>query len=79
MSRSYKKTPYISHTNAETDKPYKQQEHRRERRKVKHIIASIDDFDDVSFPEKQMYGDQSNAPKDGKHYYVNPTKKDLRK
>ena len=32
MSRSYKKTPYISHTKAESDKPYKEQEHRRERR-----------------------------------------------
>lgn len=79
MSRSYKKTPYSSHTKAESDKPYKEQEHRRERRKVKHIITSAHDYDDVIFPDKKDYGDEWNAPKDGKHYYQNPTGKDLRK
>lgn len=40
MSRSRRKTPIIGMTTAESDKPFKQAEHRRERRAVKAVVKA---------------------------------------
>ena len=69
MSRSRKKTPRTGHTMAESDKPFKVQEHKRERRTVKHHLTKSDDYDSMVLPDKERFGNAWNAPKDGKHYW----------
>ena len=68
MSRSYKRTAITGHTMAESDKPYKIQEHKRERARVRTALNSCDDFDELSLPDPKEFGNEYNAPKDGKQY-----------
>jgi hypothetical protein len=53
---------------AESDKPYKVQEHRRERARVRTSLNSIDDFDELLLPDSKEFGNEYNAPKDGRQY-----------
>jgi len=69
VSRSRKKTPIISHTKADSDKPFKVQEHKRERRTVKHHLTKTGDYDSMVLSDKERFGNEWNAPKDGKHYW----------
>ena len=68
MSRSYKRNAITGHTMAESDKPYKIQEHKRERARVRTALNSCDDFDELSLPDPKEFGNEYNAPKDGKQY-----------
>ena len=68
MSRSRKKTPISGHTKAPSDKPFKIQEHKRERRVVKHRLTSAVDYDNMVLPDKENFGNAWNSPKDGKHW-----------
>lgn len=79
MSRSRKKTPIISHTTADSDKPFKVQEHKRERRTVKHHLTKDQDYDSMVLPDKERFGNEWNAPKDGKCWRDNPKDKWMRK
>lgn len=79
MSRSRKKTPIISHTKADSDKPFKVQEHKRERRVVKHILTSAVDHDSMVLPDQERFGNEWNAPKDGKSWTDRPKDKWMRK
>lgn len=79
MSRSRKKTPIISHTKAESDKPFKVQEHKRERRVVKHHLTKSDDYDNMVLPDEELFGNEWNAPKDGKCWIKKPKDKWMRK
>lgn len=79
MSRSRKKTPIIGHTKADSDKPFKVQEHKRERRVVKHILTSAIDHDNMVLPDKEQYGNDWESPKDGKCWRDNPKDKWMRK
>lgn len=74
MSRSRRKTPIIPHTLAESDKPFKQQEHQRERSAVRDALRT----DQEVLPHPKQFGDEWSAPKDGKQYYPKD-KKALRK
>jgi hypothetical protein len=65
MSRSRRKTPIIGMTTAISDKPFKVDEHRRERRSARAVLASGLDADDRRM-HAQKYGDPWKAPKDGK-------------
>jgi hypothetical protein len=64
MSRSHRKTPKIGITTAESDKPYKEREHRRERRTVRSALHSTLDGDDRRLNRKH-YGDDRHSEKDG--------------
>ena len=64
-----KKTSIISHTKADSDKPFKVQEHKRERRTVKHHLTKTGDYDSMVLSDKERFGNECNAPKDGKHYW----------
>lgn len=65
MSRSRKKTPVCGFTGAESDKPFKEAEHRRERRKAKVALASGREV-----PHPKEFGDEWNSAKDGKEYVL---------
>lgn len=71
MTNSFKKVPVCGHTCAESDKSYKVQEHRRERRYVRQLLNFEDDYDDFRYDERE-YGDPWRAPKDGKQWVFRP-------
>jgi hypothetical protein len=73
MTRSRKKTPAGGMSTAETDKPYKLIEHRRERRQVNAALRHADE------PPAKVYGNPWSAPKDGKRYFRDHDAKFLRK
>lgn len=67
MSRSRRKVPIISITTAESDKPFKVDEHRRERRTSRTILRTTQDSDDHRLHAK-VFGDPWRGCKDGKYY-----------
>lgn len=74
MSRSRKKHPGGGMAVSHSDKPYKVQEHKRERRHVKAVLSQGQE------PEpKSDYGSPWNSPKDGKQYWVDHDDKWMRK
>lgn len=68
MSRSRRKTPIFGITNAESDKPFKAAEHRRERRSTRSMLVKVQDGDHRSLHSK-AFGDPWKSDKDGKHYF----------
>lgn len=67
MSRSRKKHPVVPITTAETDKPFKQQEHQRERSGVRDALKT----DKEVLPHPKQYGDPWKGMKDGKQFWDN--------
>lgn len=63
MSRSRKKQPGGGIAIADSDKPYKVQEHRRERRAVAASLRRGEE------PTPAVYGNPWKAPKDGKQFW----------
>ena len=77
MSRSRRKNPCAGITTARSDKPFKVQEHRAERRATRQIVTSSqDDADPRLF---SVYGDPWKAPKDGKQWWPGCDQPFLRK
>lgn len=62
MSRSRKKVPVTGITLAETEKEYKQQEHQRERSRVRDALKAEQEV----LPHPKQFGDPWDGPKDGK-------------
>ncbi|TZG27237.1 hypothetical protein [Sphingomonas montanisoli] len=78
MSRSRKTSPYVGHTTAATDKPFKAQSSRRERRLVAARLGSTLDGD--ALPVKRWaLTDPSESMKDGKQRIDDPDSRWLRK
>jgi hypothetical protein len=73
MSRSRKKKPGGGMTIADSDKPFKAMEHRRERRATAAAIKRGDD------PPVDNYGNPWKAPKDGKQYWADHDDRWMRK
>lgn len=73
MSKSRRKTPKRGLC-ADSDKSFKQAEHRRERRAVKVALSQKNEV-----PAQKAYGDPWKSDKDGKIYYADPDAKALRK
>lgn len=67
MSRSRKKTPFVGMTTAESDKPFKVREHRRERSAVRDALATGGDL-----PHPKAFGNPRSSEKDGKQYWSDP-------
>ena len=65
MSRSRKKRPITGITKADTEKEWKQQEHQRERARVRTALANFDHEEGV-LPHPKEFNDPWKAPKDGK-------------
>lgn len=63
MSRSRKKEPGGGLTVADSDKPYKLQEHRRERRQAAAALRRGEE------PPVADYGNPYHAPKDGRQFW----------
>jgi hypothetical protein len=65
MARSVRRNPFSGTTTAASDKAWKVQAHRAERRVVRHAIAS---GRDVEFGRevRHIYGNPWDGPKDGK-------------
>lgn len=81
MSRSYKKTPVIGHTAAESEKYDKKLWHRRFRHKTKDILRSLhndpDMIDDTIMPVEDDVSSTWAMSKDGKSYLGNWLKKNV--
>ena len=81
MSRSYKKTPVIGHTAAESEKYDKKLWHRRFRHKTKDILRSLhndpDMIDDTIMPVEDDVSSTWSMSKDGKSYLGNWLKKNV--
>ena len=81
MSRSYKKTPVIGHTAAESEKYDKKLWHRRFRHKTKDILRSLhndpDMIDDTIMPVEEDVSSTWSMSKDGKSYLGNWLKKNV--
>lgn len=69
MARSTRRVPIFGIACAESDKPYKVSEHRRERRAARAILNVVQDGDAPAL-HKTNFGDPCRAPKDGKQYCV---------
>ena len=67
MARSVRKNPIFGFSCAESDKPYKVDEHRRERRVSRAILNVVQDGDHPAL-HKINFGDPCKAPKDGKQF-----------
>lgn len=74
MSRSRRKTPIFGITTAESDKPYKRREHRRERSAVRDALNT-----GSRIPNTKRFGDPFASEKDGKLYWAGASEKDMRK
>ena len=61
MARSRRKTPIVPMTSADSDKAFKQAEHRRERRAVKATINGGNEP-----PDAKKFGNPWHGDKDGK-------------
>lgn len=68
MSRSRKKKPVTGMSLAETEKEFKQQEHQRERARVRTALANFDDEAGV-LPDPKIFGNPWAGPKDGRQYH----------
>lgn len=66
MSRSRRHTPIHAVTGCESNKPFKQQEHRRERATVKTMLRM--GYEDWQLPHPKKYGNEWASPRDGKTY-----------
>lgn len=77
MSRSKRKTPIVGVTTMPSDKPFKKQEHQRERSAVKAKLKHTVDGD--SLPPSKAFGDPWKGEKDGKQYLPDGERKDLKK
>ncbi len=77
MSRSRRKNPCAGITTARSDKPFKVQEHRAERRAVGVTLRTTLDQDAPAL--QHVYGDPWRAPKDGKQWWDDCDAKFLRK
>lgn len=65
MSRSIKKTPIFGIATPVSDKPFKQSEHRRERRAARIALRL-----EKELQSRFEYGNPWNTPKDGKRWWV---------
>ena len=74
MSRSFRKTPVVGVAKAESDKPFKVREHRRERRAVKAALKA-----DGPLPDPRAFGNPWASEKDGKQFLADPEPRDMRK
>lgn len=79
MSRSRKKSPYVGHTTAPSDKPWKQQNARRVRRAVHQALGQTADGDAVPVSRYAMGHAGWDGIKDGKQRVDDPGSKWLRK
>jgi hypothetical protein len=74
MPRSRRKTPIAGITTADSDKLFKQAEHRRERRAVKVRLDAGEEL-----PPPKTFGNPWAGQKDGKAWLVEPVPKLMRK
>ena len=54
-------------TLAETDKPFKQQEHQRERSRLRDALNADREIEDIDPPSPKLFGNPWASDKDGKH------------
>jgi hypothetical protein len=66
MSRSRRKSPFVGHTTAESDKEWKQQDARKMRRSVRQLLGHSADGDAVPVSRYAKGDADRDAPKDGK-------------
>ena len=79
MSRSRRRSPFVGHTTAESDKEWKQQNARKMRRAVHQMLDQSTDGDILPIsPYAKGHADWE-APKDGKQRLSDPASPLMRK
>ena len=79
MSRRRKTSPFVGHTTARSDKPWKQQHARRVRRAVHQTLGQTIDVDAVPVSGYAFGAGACEGLKDGKQRIGDPASKWLRK
>lgn len=79
MSRSRRHSPFVGHTTAPSDKPWKQQHARRLRRYVRQVLTQTGDSDAVPTSRYAKGAAAYDGIKDGKQRISDPASKWLRK
>lgn len=79
MSRSRRTSPFVGHTTAVTDKPWKQQHARRVRRAAHQTLGQTIDGDAVPSSRYAFGAAAWDGMKDGKQRIASPTARDMRK
>ena len=79
MSRSRRHSPFVGHTTAPSDKPWKQQHARRVRRAAHQTLGQTADGDAVPASRYAFGSAAWDGIKDGKQRVVDPASKWLRK
>lgn len=79
MSRSRKTSPFVGHTTAPSDKPWKQQHARRVRRAAHQTLGQTTDGDSVPSNRYAFGSADRDGIKDGKQRVAEPTSKWMRK
>lgn len=74
MSRSLRKVPIFGHAVADSDKPYKVAEHRRERHAARIAVRHGRDA-----PAPLAFGNPWKSNKDGKGYWLDAPPSAMRK
>jgi hypothetical protein len=77
MARSRKKAPFVPVSTSTSEKADKVAAHRKERRKVRTILAVKPDVEVL--PHRRRISNVWAYAKDGKRYLKSPRPKDLRK
>ena len=78
MSRSRRKSPFVGHTTADSDKPWKAQAARKLRRLVHQTLGQAPDGDALP-ARRYALTNPWDAPKDGKQRVSDPASSLLRK
>lgn len=71
MSRSFRKSPCKSYTNAGSCKAWKRSVNKTLRSKIKVLLKTCQNFDNVIYPFLDEVGNPYNSPKDGKPGWFN--------
>ena len=77
MAKSRRKTPITGNTTEPSEKEDKRRWNRRYRRKVKEVLNTTEDEDEI--PKLREETNVWEGGKDGKRYIVDHTDRDLRK
>jgi hypothetical protein len=79
MSRSRRQSPFIGHTTAPSDKPWKQQHSRKLRRAIHKTLSQTDDGEAVPKSKFAKGNADWDGLKDGKQRLDDPNSRYLRK
>lgn len=79
MSRSFRRIKIFANCARRKQKMFKKNEHQRERTITRISLKKAKDYDNMVLPTPKDFGNEWASPRDGKHYWSDASKKDMRK